>query len=760
METVKIAELKINTDSLLQSMKATKAQINDLKKAQKELKDSGEENSTQFIQNAADLKTANSTYRAQEKTLQEVTGATKNLTNELKKEVKTLGDAEANNKALRKARKEVNISTEQGRAALDNINKKIDQNTDFMKENQDSHIKQKMNVGNYKDSILEATGAQETYTKGTQAMNAVQKVSAMVVGKSTGALKLFRIALASTGVGLLVIALGSLVTYLTQTQDGINAVNRVLTPLKQVVQTLKGQVQELGLSFAKLFTGDWQGFLDGIKSIGTTIKTDMGDAIARGKEIQRIKENLSKSEADFITQQGKLRQEYKEQNRLAEDQTKSLSEREAAARRTIEIQKEISKNATDRLNLEADLIALQQQANDTSDADRAELATKLADINDAIAAENEAVTTQQNKLNAIVREGEAKRVQYKKEAVVEKIQATKDEVVNEEEEQRKKLERIKEFEAEKRALEQELALMKAEDEIIRAEIQAEQDYEAHVRDIENMQLKEEEKTELLRLAQEKRNEILGSIQENFQEEMLKKFSETMREELSIRMQNAEETANIAYQLNGMLKGILGDSLAAQIAGIAIDAAIQAAKVNITTKAAQASNLANAAAIPFPANVPAMLAAQTQNTIIGASAAKATASILGSAALSALGTTLGSLTSKDTKKKFAKGGLLQGNSHANGGMIFGDYELEGNEAVINKKSTMKYGGVLSAINMAEGGNPIGNARPSSIIDYDILAAKIGERVGNAFSQVPSPVVSVSEISKTSERVQQIKAKAKF
>jgi hypothetical protein len=54
------------------------------------------------------------------------------------------------------------------------------------------------------------------------------------------------------------------------------------------------------------------------------------------------------------------------------------------------------------------------------------------------------------------------------------------------------------------------------------------------------------------------------------------------------------------------------------------------------------------------------------------------------------------------QKFAKGGILDGNSHANGGIQTPYGELEGGEAVINKNSTRLFAPLLSQINEAGGG----------------------------------------------------------
>jgi hypothetical protein len=70
-------------------------------------------------------------------------------------------------------------------------------------------------------------------------------------------------------------------------------------------------------------------------------------------------------------------------------------------------------------------------------------------------------------------------------------------------------------------------------------------------------------------------------------------------------------------------------------------------------------------------------------------------------------------------RLAAGGTVMGPSHENGGVRYmnGGVELEGNEAVVNRNSTIKYGSLLSSINQAEGGRPIliGNAMDSRLIE---------------------------------------------
>ena len=61
------------------------------------------------------------------------------------------------------------------------------------------------------------------------------------------------------------------------------------------------------------------------------------------------------------------------------------------------------------------------------------------------------------------------------------------------------------------------------------------------------------------------------------------------------------------------------------------------------------------------------------------------------------------------KQMAGGGMVFGPAHEYGGVKFqgGGIELEGNESVINRVSTVRYQDLLNQINMAGGGNPIVN-----------------------------------------------------
>lgn len=126
-----------------------------------------------------------------------------------------------------------------------------------------------------------------------------------------------------------------------------------------------------------------------------------------------------------------------------------------------------------------------------------------------------------------------------------------------------------------------------------------------------------------------------------------------------------------------------------------------------------------------------------------------------------------------KTKLAKGGLLEGPSHAQGGIPFTvagtpGFEAEGGEFVVNKKSTAMHLPLLKAINgnkqssrvFQNGGMITAKSQGSLSIDYDLLASKIGQNVAQANKSLPAPKVAVTEINDAQSRLSKVEQKANF
>lgn len=489
-EKVNLGQFNLDTSGLLKATQETKETLDKLVESQKAMRKEGDTSSEGYIKITAQVKKMRTEYNAQIKVVQQLTNAetkevsvTNALNKALGREVTSIAEARKQNKDLLALRNEINITTEEGQKQLQRVNKQLDENNKFIKENVSSIEQQKMSIGDYKTAIIEAS--KETsifgqyqrelmmlftaftpifeylnnqykegvslirnYAAGTEGMSKAQRVAAQTSNVLSGALKILKVALISTGIGAIVVALGSLVAYLTSTQSGIDKLNRILVPLKTVFQTLFGLFQEVGEalfeafsdpfgtleklydfiknqimrqfeSFSKIlegiFTLDFgmikEGFNDlaeqaeeNIKAVGGYFDK-VGDAIeeayTRGQRIQQLQEEIEKRENNFVLLQSEQNRLIKEQNKIAEDQTKTLAEREAAAQKSIEASQKILEEEQKILDIKIEQMKLEQQSNDTSRADEKELNELIAQRNEAETRALELQTTQQNKLNTI-----------------------------------------------------------------------------------------------------------------------------------------------------------------------------------------------------------------------------------------------------------------------------------------------------------------------------------------------------------------------
>ena len=505
MERIKLAQVDIDVDALIEKSAEARKRLLEISNEMKGLKDTLNKGNISIDEYAKRLTVLTAEQKVQSDELRVYDNLVKgHIETEAKKtqsnkkvsgSIKELGAALSQNKLIYQQ------LSEEEREAADVGGKLlavIQEQDKKYKELQKSIGNNQVDVGNYRQAILDAIGANsdlgaslnsltngfttlkdklalvkapfENYVKYGKLSGPTMEQMSNATNKSATSLKILRGAVISTGIGALVVALGSLIAYFTSTQEGIDKVNKVLTPLKVLFQTLWGVVQNVGKALVEAFTHPKQLLLDlgkfmqeqiinrataiidafkglgniltgnfkeglkqvgdaalqaatGVKDVvgkvkeaGKAVSDTIGEAIKRGQRIEEINQKLSSSEADFIEQTAKLKQEFKEQNMIAEDTIKTFAEREAAARKSIEIQKKINKLATDRNDLEQELLNLKFASNDTSDADRAELAKKKAELAEQRTAMVEAVTTQNNKVNTIHKAAADEQAKQRKEA--------------------------------------------------------------------------------------------------------------------------------------------------------------------------------------------------------------------------------------------------------------------------------------------------------------------------------------------------------
>ncbi len=182
-------------------------------------------------------------------------------------------------------------------------------------------------VKDVKEEIKEATDEQTLFSKATTKVKDAFNTLKGGVKTVINTFKTLKGAIAATGIGLLVIALGSLVTFFTKTQKGADMLSEVMAGLGAAFDVIVDRISNFGGSIIKFFSGDFKGAVEGLENTFT----DLGDEIIReAKAAAELKKQLNAlidMEREFSVQKAKNNVIIREAEALAADQNASLETR-------------------------------------------------------------------------------------------------------------------------------------------------------------------------------------------------------------------------------------------------------------------------------------------------------------------------------------------------------------------------------------------------------------------------------------------------
>lgn len=240
LDKAKAVAIKVQIDADIKLEKLNqeqlKTQIQANKLADQELKQSkaqNKEDQKEAKQKKKNIALTDEEIKAKIKLQKSTNSRKKELQDELilnDKNAGTLEKVMASSRKLRREREKLNLETDEGAKRLKEINDELDDNNEVIKENSDALKKQKLNVGNYTESIQEATGELGGLIKGISDSIAGIKNQAkafMVQAKSAETaskkIKLVGKALKGIGIGALIAVISSLVSSVSDTRSGVLA---------------------------------------------------------------------------------------------------------------------------------------------------------------------------------------------------------------------------------------------------------------------------------------------------------------------------------------------------------------------------------------------------------------------------------------------------------------------------------------------------------------------------------------------------------
>jgi hypothetical protein len=377
----KLIELDIDVEGIIAKSVQLKTELDKLKASQTELKKSGDTNSEAYIKLAAQLGKVSSEYNLNQKQLANLAQVNDRYLTinqkvglALDKENKSITDARQNNTELLKIRNELNLSKESEAKLAAEINAKLDANNKFIKENVSGYEQQKIGIGDYKTAIkgaIEESGlfggqlqniTQYTanfkgiYSKmsselsssvsqiknasaETEGMGRAQAASAVATNVGTGALRIFKLALAATGIGLLIIGVGLLV-------NGLSKLDPVMDVMEQATAGIGGAIDKASQIVVK-FVKNITSIGDAFSKIGNLIAHPIDSIKSFSNEVgnaAKAAAKLKEAEQDL----GDLKDIYDVRNKNIESQINldkiRLKSKDLTAKEEQEIEKRINDN--------------------------------------------------------------------------------------------------------------------------------------------------------------------------------------------------------------------------------------------------------------------------------------------------------------------------------------------------------------------------------------------------------------------------------
>jgi hypothetical protein len=337
-QKIVLAELDIDIDLLLKSTSDLKKQIDSIKNAQKELVISGKGTSEQFIENEAVLKSLNSAYASNVKAIQESGKATENqvtqtelLNMALNTEVTSIAEAREQNKLLNKLRNETNTTTAEGQAQITALNKKLDENNDYIKSNADAYLKQKINIGNYTDSVREAfasinplNGGLGAFTQRAQeAGGAGNLFKGAISGMVQGVLGLVKASLAfiATPIGAVLAVIGVVLGTLIGL---FKSLDPVMDKVEQGFAAISAIIDVVRQTFLSLITG-----AKSLKEAFSGFGSSMASAAKEAANLKNAQQDLADAQRSQEVANAKASQQYDEL--IVKSKNRTLTEKERIA---------------------------------------------------------------------------------------------------------------------------------------------------------------------------------------------------------------------------------------------------------------------------------------------------------------------------------------------------------------------------------------------------------------------------------------------
>lgn len=186
------------------------------------------------------------------------------LTQVMRTQAKSIAEAEEQNRKLRQAVKDVSDVDDNAAKVRAEYNRKIEENTKYIKQNRDSYTQQKMTIGDYKNQILEVLKTQGSFNDKVKAtMNVLKQQKGAIVAAAAG-FAAFKVAS---------LAISGLSKFLFDAVSVIKDFEKANSVLASILGTTSSEIREL---------------TDDAKRLGATTSATASEVTALQTELAKL----------------------------------------------------------------------------------------------------------------------------------------------------------------------------------------------------------------------------------------------------------------------------------------------------------------------------------------------------------------------------------------------------------------------------------------------------------------------------------------
>lgn len=415
--------------------------------------------------------------------------------------------------------------------------------------------------------------------------------------KFVGTLKTVKTAIAATGIGLLVLAVASLIQYFTKSASGAQKLRVIMAAFGAAVDVVADRFISLGEAIALFFSGDWEEATKSLKNAFKDVGIEMMADAALAAKLAEDFNKLKVSTRELSVETAQARAEIKQLNKDAEDVTLSFEKRAEAAEKAGQIESDLLQRRLALAEENVRIIKAQNELGTSAEEDLQKLADAEISLAQIRMESLELQTTLQNKVNTIRLQQEAQRLAAEAKAEEDRKKAAEDELAL--------LQKVQDSR---------IALIQNEENRRIAEVEM-----SLARKLEELVLEDELTQELRKNLEEIADQEIGTIRQEFKDKELAALEEQAKkkkdlEDKAVADVKAAEAAKKKLREDGLnAAGSALSSLGQLITAsgnqskeaVALQKTLAVAQIAIDTAKAITGAIAQAQSVPFPANLAAI-----------------------------------------------------------------------------------------------------------------------------------------------------------